>query len=600
MSDSVLLFLVVVLGASVTLVPISARLGLGSVIGYLTAGLIIGPQGLGLIKNPEEVLHLAEFGVVLLLFLIGLELNPKRLWSLRQSIFGLGLLQVLLTSALISGSLILIGWDWRMAMVAGMGLSMSSTAIAMQLIEEQGLRSHPAGQKGFAVLLFQDLAVIPILISVSFLGTKVSEGTETSMATQIVSSLLAIGGIVVVGRYLTRPVFRWITGARVRELSVAFSLLIVFGISFLMYSVGLSMALGAFLAGVILAESEYRHELEANIEPFKGLLLGLFFLAVGMGVQINLIVDRPLELFGYLFGFLLLKISILYGLGIIFRMDKRHILLFAFLLSQGGEFAFVLFGQALQASAIDQDAAALLNGVVTLSMLTTPLFLIAYQKLLAFRQEAEGRAADTIEEEGHSVIIAGFGRMGQIVARLLNLGGFKSTVIDHNPEHIDRVRRFGYKAYYGDASQMGILEAAGIKHIKLLVITIDHQETVNRLVEEVQRLYPHVLIAARARDRVHAYQLMDKGVRHFERETFGSALNLGQTALRLMGIPSFQALRTAQRFRNYDLDLIEKLYPLHKDESQVISQTREARDQLERLFVQDAVTLEEDEHKGWG
>lgn len=599
MAESFLVLLVVVLGAAITIVPLTARLGMGSVLGYLGAGIIIGPEVFGLIKNPSEILHLAEFGVVMLLFLIGLSLHPRQLWSMRRSIFGLGLSQVLLTTAVIFGGLSALGWSWNTALAAALGLSMSSTAIAMQMIEEQGLRSHPSGQNGFSVLLLQDLAVIPMLILVALLGRAPLPEDEQSTAQQVILSVVAIASLILGGRYLARPVFRWIASTRLRELSVGFSLFIIFGISLLMHHVGLSMALGAFLAGVILADSEYKHELEANIEPFKGLLLGLFFLAIGMTVEIDLLVEKPLELFGLLGGLLLAKISVLVLIAVFFKLDKRNIIVFAILLSQGGEFAFVLFGEASRVSALSTEQGALLNGVVTLSMLTTPVLMLLYQKFAAYRLQLDDRPHDDIHSEGNPVIIAGFGRMGQIIARFLKAHNIASTVIDHNPSQIDFVRRFGMKVYYGDASQIGILEAAGIKDAKLLIITIDHQETVNRLVAEVQRLYPQLPVVARARDRTHTYQLMDLGLKHIERETFGSALNMGQLALRAMGVSAFEAHRLALRFKVYDIGMIKKLYPIHRDEQQIISQAREARESLERLLIQDMDKNQRSGSDGW-
>ncbi len=599
MAETFLIFLVVVLGAAVAIVPLTSRLGMGSVIGYLGAGILIGPDGLGLIKQPDEILHLAEFGVVMLLFLIGLGLNPRRLWSMKKAIFGLGLSQVLATTGLIFAGLLAYGWSWEQALVVAMGFSMSSTAIAMQMIDEQGLKTHPAGQNGFSILLLQDLAVIPMLIFVALLGQAPLAANDKSSGQQIILSIIAIAAIIVIGRYLARPVFRWIASTRLRELSVGFSLFIIFSISLLMHYVGLSMALGAFLAGVILAESEYRHELEANIEPFKGLLLGLFFLAIGMTVKLDLLVARPLELFTLLVTLLSAKLLVLAVIASFFKMDKRNIIVLAILLSQGGEFAFVLFGEAVRVSALTADQGALLNAVVTLSMLTTPLLMFLFHKFVAFRLQLSEPPHDEIHSEGHPVIIAGFGRMGQIIARLLGTHKILCTVIDHNPSQIDFVRRFGLKVFYGDASQIGILEAAGVKDAKLLVITIDHQETVNRLVTEVQRLYPHLPIVVRARDRTHTYQLLDLGLKNIERETFGAALSMGQMALKVMGVSTFEAHRIALRFKAYDLNMIKRLYPIHRDEQQIISQAREARESLERLLTQDMEKNRQPGATGW-
>lgn len=599
MNDSLMLFVIILLAASTIIVPITARLGLGAVIGYLLAGVALGPQGLKLVDNPELILHYSEFGVVLLLFIIGMELKPNRLWEMRRAIFGMGSLQILLTSILISGGLLIFNWPWPEALVAGLGLSLSSTAMAMQIISEKGLRNHATGRNGFAVLLFQDLAFIPILLLMSLLNAKAVANDTVTIFTQVGTALAAVASIVIAVRYLSYPFFRWISGAHVRELSIAFSLLIVLGIAYVMDLVGVSMALGTFIAGVILADSEYRHEVEANIEPFKGLLLGLFFLAVGMSIRLDLVTAQPLTILACLVALLALKIAALVVVALVFKQDRKQIPLFAILLSQGGEFAFVLFGQALTERTLSPDRAALLNAVVTLSMLTTPLLVLLFNKLLAPRFGEQKPEADKIEHDGRPVIVAGFGRMGQIVTRILNANRITTTVIDYNPEQVERVRKFGLKAYYGDASQMGILEAAGIHQAKLLVITMSHPEPVNNLVEAVKRAYPNLEILVCARDRIHAYQLMDRGVKHFERATFGSALSMGEKALRIMGVPAFRAHRTVLKFKHYDLASLNRLYKYHKDEKAFISQSREAAAALERLFAEDTSLTPHMEDEAW-
>jgi glutathione-regulated potassium-efflux system ancillary protein KefC len=603
MTDGVLLFMVILFGAALLAVPVTARLGLGSVIGYLIAGVLVGPEVLAWVNNPEKILHLAEFGIVLFLFLIGLELNLKRLWTMRRTIFGLGSAQLVLTILLAAGALRFLQWEWPEAVMAGMGMAMSSTAIAMQIISERGLRQHAAGQKGFSILLFQDIAVVPLLLAAAFLKPAVEASPMQGLnITHGLTAVLSIVAIFVGGRYLTRPVFRWIAGARIRELSIAFSLLIVVGISYVMMKVGLSMALGAFLAGVILAESEYRHELEANIEPFKGLLLGLFFLAVGMSINLQLLVDQPVLIAGLVIGLVFLKTAVIFAISWFSGVRKRDKILLALLLSQGGEFAFVLYSQALQEGVLSAARADLLNGVISLSMLTTPLLLIIYDRWAAKAciGDVKKPEADAMPEEKHPVIIAGFGRMGQIVARLLHTNHISTTVIDHSPEHIDNVRRFGYKAYYGDASQLQLLEAAGLAQARMLVIAMNDRETINRVAEMVRHEYPQIPILVRAYDRTHAYELMDKGVQHFERETFGSALLIGCKALEIMGVHPYQAWRTAQQFRIYDTEALHRLYPYRSDEKQFISKTREAREQLEKLFVQDEAELSEaNRADGW-
>ena len=591
MNENILIFLVILLSAAVLIVPFTARLGLGAVIGYLLAGVLLGPQGLGLMSNPEAILHLSEFGVVLLLFLIGLELHPERLWAMRRIILGMGALQIGMTTLAIGGGLMAIGWSWSESLIAGLALSMSSTAIAMQIIREKGLKTHPAGRSGFAVLLFQDLAFIPILLLVGFMSVNAQATDTATMLKQVGISLGAVTGIVLAVRYLSYPFFRWVSGARVRELSIAFSLLIVLSIAYVMEHVGLSMGLGTFIAGVILADSEYRHEVEANIEPFKGLLLGLFFLAVGMSIKLDLIVERPLAIAFFLMALLALKILALIITAVIFKTDKRHIPIFALLLSQGGEFAFVLFGQAIADGSMAPERVALLNAVVTLSMLTTPLLVLLYYKFFTKQVALEKPDADHIDDEGHPVIIAGFGRVAQIITRVLNLNRIPSVVIDNDPEQVERVRKFGFKAYYGDAAQMSLLEAAGIGRARLLIITISNQEVIDSLISEVKRTYPDLQILCRARDRIHAYKLMDRGVDYIERETFGSALSMAQRAMQVVGFTAFHAHRTILRFRRYDLDSMERLYGSHRNEKEFISQSREAVAAIENLFQEDRVTL---------
>jgi monovalent cation:proton antiporter-2 (CPA2) family protein len=597
MSHDLLLFLVVVFGAALIAVPITTRLGLGSVIGYLLAGLVIGPEGLKLVKNPDSILHLAEFGVVLLLFIIGLELNPRKLWNLRRSIFGLGTLQVFLTAGFTSIGLLAFGWELKASLVAGLGFSMSSTAIVMQIIGERGIKNSIVGKNAFSVLLFQDISVVPIMIFVSLLASGASAQGPTINP---MAAVLSIVGIIIGGRYLSRPVFRWIAGTRSREVSLALALLIVVGIAYVMTLVGLSMALGAFLAGVILAESEYRHELEANIEPFKGILLGLFFLAVGMGIKVSLLLESPLQLLGLVLGMITLKVALIYFVSRFFEVMNRDRILLGVLLSQGGEFAFVLFSSALTSNIILPETAALLNGAITVSMLSTPLLLILYDKWAKKCAIDDAKPEnDKVINDGHPVVIAGFGRMGQIVARLLHLNKFSTTIIDHSPDNIERVRRFGFKAYYGDASQLALLEASGIHDAKLFVIAIDDREKIIEIVDTARMHFPHVPILARAFDRNHAFELLKRNVHYFERETFGSALSMGESALKILGVHSFKAHRTALHFKRYDSDLIYKQFAVHTDEKEVISTSRAAREQLEKLFMEDSVLFAEENALNW-
>ncbi|HWM43600.1 MAG TPA: monovalent cation:proton antiporter-2 (CPA2) family protein, partial [Burkholderiales bacterium] len=513
------------LAAGVIAVPLFKRLGLGSVLGYLAAGMAIGPWGLRLIGHPETVLHFAEFGVVMLLFLIGLELDPQRLRALRRPIFGMGSAQVVITAAVVAAIAWALGQPPVVALVAGMGFAMSSTAIALASLQERNLLSTPGGQAGFAVLLFQDLAVIPLLLTVGLLGGKSSiDWGAAAVAVGLIAALI-IGG-----RLLLRPALRIIAQTRLREVFVAAALLLVIGIALLMEAVGLSMALGAFLAGVILADSEYREELEIDIEPFKGLLLGLFFIAIGMSVDLGLFARSPFLVLGVALGIVALKLVILFPLANLFgycgRADAG---LFAVALSQAGEFAFVLFGAA--GSLLPPATLSLLNAAVAVSMLTTPLLFLLYQRIVG-RQLAPGEP--DVVDEGNAVIVAGFGRFGQVVTRVLNGLRINATLIDHDPNQVELVRRFGNPAYYGDASRLDVLERAGIARARLLIVALDDEEAALRMVRQVRRRYPGLSIIARAHSRTDAFEYVDLRVPAV-RETFGSALDAAELALRALG-----------------------------------------------------------------
>ncbi|NBW81193.1 glutathione-regulated potassium-efflux system protein KefC, partial [bacterium] len=465
------------LAAGVVSVPIAKRLGLGSVLGYLVAGAVIGPYCLKLLTNTDDVLHVAEFGVVMLLFLVGLELEPKRLWSLRKSIFGLGTLQVVLCAAVIAlVTRFYTGWNLSAATVAGLGFAMSSTAIVLQILAERGLSQTLMGKDSFAVLLYQDLAVIPILAILPLLGTEqpneVAGQAAMSPAIRSVAAVGIILGLILFSRKLVRPLFHWIAKTRQKEIFTALSLLIVVGIAILMDSIGLSMALGTFLAGVVLAESEYRHELQSNVEPFKGLLLGIFFTAVGSSMNFSIFAAKPFQILLTVCLLLISKIIILKFCARLFGHESRNSWLFSLLLSQGGEFAFVLFTTARGLGALSSDQAAELTLVVALSMFTTPFLLKATEGLLRGKKVTKRLDADKIESDHDSVIVAGMGRFGQIVVRLLHSQGIRATVIDHSPDLLDLVRPFGFKVYYGDATELSLLESAGIEHAKVLVLAI--------------------------------------------------------------------------------------------------------------------------------
>jgi monovalent cation:proton antiporter-2 (CPA2) family protein len=563
------------LAAGVIAVPLFKRIGLGSVLGYLAAGMAIGPWGLRLIGDPQTVLHFAEFGVVMLLFLIGLELDPQRLWTLRRQIFGMGSAQVLATAVAVAALALALGQPLAVALVAGMAIAMSSTAIALATLQEKNLLSSPGGQAGFSVLLFQDLAVIPFLITVGLLNHEATLDWRAALA-----GLGLIAALFTGGRLLLRPALRYIANTRLREVFVAASLLLVLGIALLMEAAGLSMALGAFLAGVILADSEYREELELDIEPFKGLLLGLFFIAIGMSVDLGLFLSAPLVVLGLALGIVALKIAILFPVANLFgycgRADAG---LFAVALSQVGEFAFVLFAAA--GPLIPPPTLALLNAAVAVSMLTTPLLFILYEKLSA-RRFAE--AAVDVADEGNPVIIAGFGRFGQVISRVLNGLRVKATLIDHDPNQVDLVRRFGNPAYYGDASRLDVLERAGIARARLLIVALDDYEAALRTVKQVRRRYPHLAVIVRAHSRTDAYEYMDLGVPAV-RETFGSALDAAELALRALGHGPVAARRVTTQFRRHDEEMMERMAAHRGEVKELIALNQQGRRDLEKLLT---------------
>lgn len=567
--------------AAVIAVPLSKRLGLGSVLGYLLAGVVIGPWGLALIADPRDILHFAEFGVVLLLFLIGLELNPQRLWAMRHPILGMGGLQVLGTTAALGGAALLLGFEWRAALMAGMALALSSTAIGLQLLTERNLLPTAAGSASFSILLFQDIAVIPMLAIIPALAGKDAQTAMHSNWISFFTAAAVIGGIIVGGRFLTRPLFRIIAATRLRELFTAFSLLLVVSIALLMDAVGLSMALGTFLAGVLLADSEYRHALESDIEPFKGLLLGLFFIAVGMSVDFGLLWQRPGVVLLMVLGLLTIKAAVLYGLGRWSGLPLSQQALFAIVLSPGGEFAFVLFTVAVASGAMLPAASDLLVGVVALSMMTTPLLLSLNQRFIEPRFAAPTpRAMEVIQPEHNPVIIAGFGRFGQIVGRLLHANGVGTTVLDHDPGHIEMVRKFGFKVFFGDGTRLDLLSAAGADHARVLVVAVDDREQALHIVRLVREHFPNLLLLTRAWDIAHVFQMQDQGAAEVERETFEGALRLGERALIRLGFTAWQAKQAAHQFRAHDEKLLAELYQHFQEDLEVraaISMSARAR-----------------------
>ncbi len=521
-------------------VPFAQRLGFGSVLGYLIAGIAIGPWGLGLISDVEAILHFAELGVVLLLFLIGLELNPKKLMQMRKPILGLGGSQVLISAVVIGLVVLGFGVSNTDAVVVGMGLALSSTAIAMRIIEEQRLMRTETGQSGFAVLLFQDIAVIPMLAVLPALS-----GGASGSWLDVAIMLGAIALLLVGGHYLLRPLLRWVVMSRVKEMFTVTALLVVVGIALGMQSLGLSMALGTFLAGVLLAESEYRHELEIAIEPFKGLLLGLFFIAVGMAVDLGLLAQYPLQILGAVLALILVKAAIIYGLVRLFGGTAKSRSQVALLLSQGGEFAFVLFTAARTEGLLEPSLNAFLLVVVSLSMMTTPLLLIAQAKWFARTINADSAIPENeqFDEDSARVIITGFGRFGQVVGRLLFANKIKLTILERDPSQIAFLRKFGYKVYYGDATQLDLLRAAGAASAEAIIVCADSPEEVMEIVELCQHHFPNLKVLARARSRVEANQLLGHNVDGFARETFLSALDLGRQTLIALGMHPYKAKR---------------------------------------------------------
>jgi glutathione-regulated potassium-efflux system ancillary protein KefC len=591
------------LAAAVIAVPLSRAIGLGSILGYLAAGIAIGPWGLGLVTNVEDILHFAEFGVVLMLFLIGLELEPRRLWSLRRPIFGWGSAQVLGCAALLFVAGLAVGAPWRIALVAALGLALSSTAIALQVLGERNLLPTSSGQAGFSILLFQDVAAIPILALLPLLGADGGasqaaqpEGHAWREAGRIV---LVIGGIILGGRLLIRPLLRLIAKSRTPEIFTAAALLLVVAIAALMQLVGLSMALGAFLAGVLLAESEYRRELETDIEPFKGLLLGLFFIAVGMSIDFGVLWRSPGLMALIVVLLLALKCAVIWIIAKPMGIPLQERPVFTLLLAQGGEFAFVVFQAAAGARVFSAETASLLIGAVAVSMLITPVMLVLVDRFLVPRFGSAQRTLDEISEpQSAPVIIAGFGRYGQIIGRLLNAQGVTATVLDHDADMVEAARAFGYKVHYGDATRLDLLRTAGAESARVLVVAVDDKEQSLRIVDLAREHFPHLELVARARDVTHWNQLRDRGVVRVERELFESSLRSGRTVLEVLGLPPHEARKQAMRFRRHNLALFEKMYPHYKDRQRLIAVVKEGRQQLEEQMARERSETADRNRKG--
>jgi monovalent cation:proton antiporter-2 (CPA2) family protein len=605
--EGLLIQALVYLTAGVVSVPIAKRLGLGSVLGYLIAGVIVGPFALNLVGEAHDVMRFAEFGVVILLFLIGLEVRPALLWRMRTDIFGLGSVQLLGSAVVLAVAGLAAGLDWRTAIAAGLVLAMSSTAIVLANLEEKGLRQGPVGEAAFGVLLFQDLAVIPLFALLPLLATGpiTAAGAAEHGATLLdglpgwvraLAIFAAVGAVVVGGRYLSTPIFRFIAAARLREIFTAFALLLVVAVAALMQLVGLSPALGAFLAGVVLAESEFRRELETDIEPFRGLLLGLFFITVGAGLDFAVVARQPAVLIGMVLGLMVLKGLAMYGAGRLFRMEPRPAATTAVALAQGGEFAFVLLTFTVGAGVIGADLAKLLSAVVAVSMALTPLAFALYERLVLNGAIPLGVEPEAIpfDEGDPEVIVAGFGRFGQVATRLLLANDFRVVTLDSSIEQIDLLRRFGRKVHYGDASRIDLLRTAGAEKAKVLVVAIDDQDKAVEMVEAAKQAFPHLTILARAWDRRHAYDLLKKGADEVERETFEGGLRLGERALKRLGFSGVRAHKAAGLFRKHDVASFDRLAPVWGEERYILA-SRDANETMERLLRADLEQMDIDE-----
>ncbi len=587
---------VIYLVAAVLIVPVAARLGIGAVLGYLVAGIAIGPWGLGFISDVDEILHFSELGVVFLMFIIGLELNPAKLWALRRSIFGVGAAQVIFSAAILGGLLWLTNFSWQAAIIGGIGLAMSSTAMALQLMMDKGMNRSEAGQLGFSVLLFQDIAVIPALALIPLLA-----GTDSGHIDwmKVGMKVLAFAGMLVGGRYLLRPIFRYIAASGVREVFTAASLLLVLGSALFMDALGLSMALGTFIAGILLAESEYRHELEVAIDPFKGLLLGLFFISVGMALNLGVLYTHIVTILLGVVTLVAVKTLVLYLLARIYGLRSSERQQFAGVLSQGGEFAFVLFSAASSAKLFSGDQLPMLLVTVTLSMMTTPLLMKGIDRLLArrFNEPDDEAEKHFVEDDQPQVIVVGFGRFGQVVGRLLMANNKRLTVLERDISAVSLMRKYGYKVYYGDATELELLRAAGAASAQAIVITCNEPEDVMTIVHLCQQHFPQLQIQARARGRVEAHELLQAGVTQFSRETFSSALELGRKTLMTLGMHPHQAHRAQQYFRHLDMRMLRELMP-NLSESAQASRVREARRELEDIFQRE-MQREKRQIDGW-
>ena len=573
----------VYLVAALIFVPISRRLGLGSILGYLAAGIAIGPYGLRLISDPEHILHFAELGVVLLLFIVGLELKPARLWVMRKMVFGLGALQVIVSAAAIAGLAALLGLDSRSAVIVGLVLALSSTAFVLQMLAEQQQLTSTHGRAAFSVLLFQDLAAIPLIAFLPFLAA----GNTDLDASGFLFGALALAALIVPGRYLLRPVLHIAVYTRLPEIFTASALLVVIGAALLMHLAGLSMILGAFIAGMLLADSEYRHQLEGDIAPFKGLLLGLFFIAVGMTVNLGLLLEEPLRILVIVALLMFTKAAVLLPLSLAFDPPaRRQAVRVAALLAQGGEFAFVLLGIAARDNILAPALIDELVLAVALSMLLTPLIYFAVDRRLRDRVEASD-AHSIPEDEDTPIVVAGFGRVGQIIGRTLRAVDMPFTALDFDPEQVGIVRRFGSRVHFGDATRLDVLRAAGTGHARVIVIALADMESSLRVAKTIRQHFPGLKIVARARNRRHAHKLMDLGVDHIVRDTLLSSMAMAEHVLEELKLPAATAQHVARTFLDRDEALLRDQHAVHDSEEKLIQSHRDAAEELTALLKND-------------
>jgi monovalent cation:H+ antiporter-2, CPA2 family len=599
MGSEFLLQATVYMGAAIVCVPVAKQLGMGSVLGFLMAGILIGPFLLGFIGDEgEDIMHFAEFGVVMMLFLVGLELDPAKLWKLRKTILGTGLSQVFITTLIVAGLAFILGMHWQGSLAIGMSLAMSSTAIVLQSLKEKNQMGSAAGQNSFSVLLFQDIAVIPILAILPLLAflpaVPGNEGHNSFLEwmpgwVRAVALLGAIVTVVAIGRFVVPRLLRLVAQTRIRELFTASALLIVVGIAFLMTLVGLSPALGTFLAGVILANSSFRHELESDLEPFKGLLLGLFFMAVGASINFNLIAGNPFTVMGLTLGIIFIKALILFFIGRYLKMSADQNLIMSLGLAQVGEFAFVTLAFIGQLRILDANQTGLIMAVTAISMAMTPLIMLVNEKLVLPRfgvKENEDKPADAIDEK-HRVIIAGFSHFGSTLGRFLRANGVNATILDHDSDRVELLRRLGFKVFYGDATRQDLLESAGAAEAHILVSAIDSPETNLKLVETAQKHFPNLELMIRANNRFDAYELMNLNIKNPYREHLDTSVRMGVDVLKKMGFRAYSLHRAAQQFISYDEAAMHELYKLTHDQNLYISASRKQIEMQEELLNND-------------